>query len=520
MTTKKYTQRTAYLRATKADIGKLTINGKNLSETISTTVSSNIYDARGKNTSESDLWSQKVNKLEDGSIILDDSLTVEPDKSRGWFQDNQTVSSQIVKIENKKAYDGNNNLVCNIETDAIIDGTTTFYGMEYNGYSSKIETINSDFTSLKTAEEMFAENDMLTTFNGSLHNLTNGLKMFVGCNQLSNFNSDLYNLTNGKQMFMNNPELKNFSVKMPNLTNGEEMFYGTSLEKFNSDTINLTNGKYMFKNITELKTIDGNFPELTDGEEMFYGTTSFVPTNFNLQSLTDGKKMFQNNTFEYFNFDLPELKNAYGMFMGTSKLKAFAGDLSKLTNGSFMFYDFSQQTPNFELEFISDLTNLQTGYWMFYNKPLTEKSFEFISDSINDIRGITEWDSSITEESYKGKIHLQMIKDNVNLENIEKCCNEIAEKGWIVYLNSNVQDPDNPGLENIAVDDETPSLAPIYYYKAVEVNEEHAEYTDGNKFYILLGAEYVFGDDLSTYGQFTSLDNAITQMGLTAYKNV
>lgn len=157
------------------------------------------------------------------------------------------------------------------------------------------------------------------------------------------------------------------------------------------------------------------------------------------------------------------------MFMLATKLKGFAGDLSKLTNGAFMFYNVS--APNFELEFISDLTNLQTGYFMFYNKPLTEKSFEFISESINDIRGITEWDSSIDDSTQRGKIHLQMIKGNVDVENIEKCCNEIAKKGWIVYLNSTTvtQYPDTPGLEGISQTDET-TTPTIHYYKPVEVN--------------------------------------------------
>lgn len=522
MTPNNYTTKTASLRATRADIGnlkvkKLSIGDQDISKIIVQTFKTNVYDARGKNTTDSDLWSKKIDFQEDGSVIFNDTITIPADESKGWFQDNQTVSSQIVKIEDKKAYGANNNLVCNIETDAITDGTTTFYGVENNGYKSNIQTISSNFTSLKIAEEMFAENKELTTFNGSLHNLTNGFKMFVGCNKLANFDSDLYNLENGKQMFMNNTNLKNFSVKMPNLTDGEEMFYGTSLERFNSDTINLTNGKGMFKNIKTLKTVDGNFPELTDGEEMFSGTNSFVPSNFNLQSLTTAKNMFNGNTFECFNFDLPELNNGYGMFMLTSKLKAFAGDLSKLTNGAFMFYNVAMPTPNFEFEFISDLTNLQTGYFMFYNKPLTEKSFEFISESINDIRGITEWDSSIKEEQ-KGIIHLQMIKDNVDTANIENCCNEIANKGWIVYLNSTTvtQDPDTPGLEGISQTDET-TTPTIHYYKPVEVNQEYAEYTDGVSFYILLGAEYVFGDDISTYGQFTSLNDAITQMGLTPY---
>ena len=47
-----------------------------------------------------------------------------------------------------------------------------------------------------------------------------------------------------------------------------------------------------------------------------------------------------------------------------------------------------------------------------------------------------------------------------------------------------------------------------------------AEWTDGEKYYIILGAQKVFGDDLSTYGMFTSIENAAMNMGFTPYEYV
>lgn len=57
-----------------------------------------------------------------------------------------------------------------------------------------------------------------------------------------------------------------------------------------------------------------------------------------------------------------------------------------------------------------------------------------------------------------------------------------------------------------------------YYAKPIASDEEHAEYidADGNYFNIM-GGQFVYGDDLSTYGMFTCEDDAAANMGLTKY---
>lgn len=527
--TNNYTTRTASLRATLADIRKLNtkridtnqlfIDGKNFLYYINNTISSSIFDERGQNIKDSDIWSNKIDKQSDGNIIINFNSTIEPSLTERWFQNNKDISKNIKKIENNKAYDGNDGneqIVCNIETNAIVNGDYTFYGAgggEY--YPSLIETVNSDFNSLTSAYEMFASNTALTSFRGSLHNLKDGEKMFTECTSLSDFDSDLYNLQDGTQMFNGCEKLNEFTVKIPNLEDGTQMFYNcTLIKKFDADVSNLKIGDAMFKN-TGLNQVTHDFPQLESGKEMFY-KTDFQTVDFKMPKLQYANDMFYAaGELEYFSSDLPELIDGTNMFILTSKLKSFIGDLSSLIKGEFMFYNMSNN--NIEMEFISDLSSLQTGHQMFLNRPLSLNSLELIANSINDISEFSDWDSSI-ETAKRGVLTLQFIRDNVDSSLVENCCNEIASKGWTVYLNSKIQDPNTPGLEGVEgiTENSSSSSSPstIYYYKPAEVDEKNAEYTDGKKFYIILGGEYIFGDDISTYGQFVSLEDAIINMGL------
>ena len=65
----------------------------------------------------------------------------------------------------------------------------------------------------------------------------------------------------------------------------------------------------------------------------------------------------------------------------------------------------------------------------------------------------------------------------------------------------------------ISLERETPIP---FYAKPVEATEETAQYTDreGN-YYNILGAQFIYGDDISTYGMFTCLDDAAANMRLT-----
>lgn len=101
-------------------------------------------------------------------------------------------------------------------------------------------------------------------------------------------------------------------------------------------------------------------------------------------------------------------------------------------------------------------------------------------------------------------------------------CDKIISKGWTVYLNGATQVANNGVIETISLTNEDGTHIP-YYYKPLQVSEDAAEYVDQNgNYYIIVGAQYVLGDDISTYGMFTSYDHAVQEitlgLGLTPYE--
>jgi hypothetical protein len=243
--------------------------------------------------------------------------------------------------------------------------------------------------------------------------------------------------------------------------------------------------------------------------------------------------MFSFTPLTSFSGDLSRLVNGDGMFQDTS-LTSFSSDLSSLVYGYRMFEN------TLLTSFSGDLGSLQSGHWMFgtgYNRsytnaegvtvetkditPLDEQSVMIIADTIKDLNGFTDWDDSFNE-NYRGIIHIGYDSTVCDAANIEEYCTEIMNKGWIVFLNGTEQKSDD-GIEGIATTDEdgTITVAPIpYYCKPVEIEQKEANWTDGEKYYIILGAQKVFGDDLSTYGMFTSIEDAAMNMGFTAYEYV
>ena len=193
-------------------------------------------------------------------------------------------------------------------------------------------------------------------------------------------------------------------------------------------------------------------------------------------------------------------------------LTSFSGDLGSLQTGYGMFGKGSDVTYTNE-EGVTEITKDIT--------PLDEQSVMIIADTIKDLTDFTDWDSSINS-SIRGVIHIGYDSEVCDAAKIEEYCTEIMNKGWTVYLNGTVQTTDE-GIEGIATTDEngTVTVTPIpYYCKPLEVEQKEADWTDGEKYYIILGAQKVLGDDLSTYGMFTSIENAAMNMGFTPYKYV
>lgn len=196
------------------------------------------------------------------------------------------------------------------------------------------------------------------------------------------------------------------------------------------------------------------------------------------------------------------------MFYDCSNLTTFNSNLSSLTNGNSMFYYCSKLKS-----FTSDLSSLTNGYCMFRNCFLNSASVQNISETIKDVRDLTNIDP--WGEIYK-TIHIDIDNQSPN-EQEKAALNNIASKGWTVYVKGNTYTPTATAsimtLDELGNEIETPIP---YYAKPIPAYEEHGDYIDSEgNYYNILGAQFIYGDDLSTYGMFTSEEDAAANMRLT-----
>jgi hypothetical protein len=183
------------------------------------------------------------------------------------------------------------------------------------------------------------------------------------------------------------------------------------------------------------------------------------------------------------------------MFRDCHKLTSFNGDLTSLTDGVSMFYYCTALTS-----FNGDLSSLTDGSYMFTECKLDTTSVQNIADTINTHNGI---------------IHISISDITPNTDKAT-AFNTIASKGWTVYVNGSSSSHIWTPTSLTPLDGEE-TTAPIpFYAKPVQATEETASYTDeqGNH-YNILGAQFIYGDDLSTYGMFTCEEDAAANMRLT-----
>ena len=172
-------------------------------------------------------------------------------------------------------------------------------------------------------------------------------------------------------------------------------------------------------------------------------------------------------------------------------------ELSSMTNGSSMFSGCNNLTS-----FTSGLSSLMYGTNMFVGCKLDTASVQNIADTINT-------------PSKKGYIDIGISNSTPNSQE-EAAFNTIASKNWTVYVgvNGGSSTKWNPTALTPIDGEETTNPIP-YWAKPVPSDEQHAQYVDeqGN-FYNILGGNFIYGDNLETYGMFTSLEDAAANMRL------
>ena len=312
----------------------------------------------------------------------------------------------------------------------------------------------------------------------------------------------------GEFMFYRCRNLKSFEADLSSLTDGTDMFYYcTALTTFKSDISSLTDGIYMFSN-SKINTFESELSNLTDGPGMFDCCDNLTTFTSDLSSLTNGEYMFYDcSNLTTFNSDLSSLTNGYRMFRGCRELKSFNCDnLSSLTNGFEMFYECTALTT-----FTGGLSSLTDGDSMFRGCKLDTQSIKNIADTINNLNGIGCCDSQEI-------IHIGIGNTTPNAEEIT-AFNQISDKGWTVFVNGSEyisKSTPNDGSNPTSMFDETQNSPIPFYAKPVQTDEKHGRYTDseGNYFNIL-GGQFIYGDDISSYGMFINEEDAAMNMGLT-----
>ena len=469
-------------------------------------------------------------------------------------------NSDLSKLENGQfMFNGCTNL-----TSFSSDLSSLMNGLSMFSNCSNLESFSSDLSSLKGGYSMFWGCINLTSFSSDLSSLKDGTSMFSSCkldapsvkNKALTINKTVTNnprfdigvdsnLANNEQvkkdlvlikhkgwdLWINGSNMTTdytlpkyagcttideveakdanylsndivggvWSEHLPDLTNGSTFFqYRGTLTSFTGDLSSLTDGTDMFYSCLKLATFTSNLSNLRHGYRMFYNCQKIETFNYKLPSLWNSSKMFLGcDNLTTFTSDMPILENGEGMFNHADNLTTFTANMPSLTNGSMMFVSCTNLTS-----FTSDLSSLTNGSHMFTDCKLDTDSVQNIADTINTVTN-------------KPSIHIGIGNTTPN-EQEKAAFNTIASKGWSVYVNgSSTSNKWNP--TSITPENGEEITTPIpFYAKPVPAIEETASYVDSeSNYYNILGAQFIYGDDLSTYGMFTCEADAAANMRLT-----
>lgn len=227
----------------------------------------------------------------------------------------------------------------------------------------------------------------------------------------------------------------------------------------------------------------------------------------NLLNLTNGTYMFLMCSLTSWSTELPNLTNGFGMF-AYCPLTSWNGSLPNLINGGAMFTECPLTSWN------GTLHKLTNGFGMFANCKLDTESVECIANTINDVNGLEN------EGSETGEVHKRIdigISNSAPNDREIAAFNTIAAKGWLVIVNGSEYTSSSPSAIATLDENGEETVTPIpYYAKPVETIEKYANYIgEDGKYYNIVGGQFIYGDDLSTYGMFTCEEEAATNMRLT-----
>lgn len=319
-----------------------------------------------------------------------------------------------------------------------------------------------------------------------------------------------------------------------NLVNGEEMFANTNIEEVN---INPNSTTYYY-------CLSADFPSLVNGCNMFNNCRYLKKFYVDMPSLVNATQMFSYNLISTFESQLGNLKTGAYMFIqpdGQGACPLTYTSIASIANN---------------IQNITHLDKSLDSDWYYtyvtHNSESGQKpNGDYIINNYYDAAHSKYQITACIAPAFRGVIHLGSNSYNPSTDyDVLASVGTLMQKGWTVYVNQYKGEYDGytPPSGDVGSGGGTPSLKPtyditpstyslrnteseeneeeidetiaptMYYYKSVEVPEPMATYIDqNNKYYIIIGAEFIYGDDLSNYNQYTSMEEAANDMGLTKY---
>lgn len=458
---KNYTQKTAALKATDADIRSLRIkhNGPNAVNGLS-----NILDV--------------IPSVTDGNTGVDYHIPPVINFSGNLVKTvpsytNEKLTSLDIQIEDHAINASDFTLPLNPAPYAVRNNVML------NAAGEKIGSIKT--SSIKDGTNLFKDSG-LAIFESGLDKIVIGTDMFK------------------------NTTVPAVDADMPNLYIGDGMFQGTSIATFNSDVRSLNSAVSMFEGTQSLRWVDSNLHDLRNGTRMF-ANSSIVTFTSDTNHLSDGTEMFANSNIEDVNCNLISLVDGTGMFENTNlsihSVASIAESLPIINrevfndNGILYFdlerggcYYFDRLTWN---DTINDFDRL-TYYDIPEGGDTSDLRYTISPSTIGEIM-ITWKDPEIFEDEWKVIITNEYFQ-------------LMALKGWTV-------------ISNIVYNSDSEASTKIYARPFEVETTEEATHTDSSGKHIKLRTATnvvypVKGFAKRHWKQYESLADAESKLGLTA----
>ena len=227
-----------------------------------------LYDARGLDTTDNDLWATTIDADTDGNIIFKQTYDA-GSTFENHFSDE--VKGTIYNIKGTKITDSSGNLIANVEFNKLVNGYMLFANCG-NLHEIDIQLDNCEDTYHMFSGTQYAQGPTLKIVNDVLNlpKAKNIANMFQQEHTLEKIKLNAPLCTSASYAFQGCFDLQSASINIPLCADAGSMFSGDySLTTFDGVLNSLSKGVSMFTGCNELTSFTAMLPALSRGNYMF-----------------------------------------------------------------------------------------------------------------------------------------------------------------------------------------------------------------------------------------------------------